>query len=250
MTKHQLNIIVLLIIIGGAFFIFEREATFGIISLLAFIVFNTVLIFGVFRIQFNYFGPAINTTNSDLCLLTFDDGPSEEFTAKILSVLKKHGIGAVFFVIGAKAEQNKSLLLQQKEDGHLIGNHTYSHHYTFAFKSAKHVALEIEKTEAIIHPNGMLIFRPPVGITNPIIAKVLKRKKIKNIGWSFRSLDTVIPTKEKLLRRLIQNVKQGDILLFHDNLKVTAEVIDDFIVQAKQGGIKFATPTDLKNIFI
>lgn len=248
MTKHQINSFGFLLVLLSSSLILGFGDELMLIIILSFLVFSAILLIGVFRIQFNYFTKSIHRTNSDLCLLTFDDGPNEEFTPIILEILRRNRVGAIFFVIGAKAELNNKLFQQIITEGHLVGNHTYSHFNSFAFKSKATIDIEVGKAENVLNINSSSLFRSPIGIINPIISRVLKQRKLRSIGWSLRSLDTVNSNRNKLLNRLQRKVKKGDIILLHDNLKVTAEIIETFILQAQKDGIKFASPSDLNNI--
>lgn len=97
-----------------------------------------------------------------------------------------------------------------------------------------------------IHPGHF--FRPPVGYTNPRIARAIKKFDKKVIGWSLRSYDSVYKEPNKLIERVLGKIKNGDILLFHDNLKVNETSIETIIVESKKNGINFAQTKDLKSI--
>jgi peptidoglycan/xylan/chitin deacetylase (PgdA/CDA1 family) len=162
--------------------------------------------------------------------LTFDDGPHPEITPKILDILKQHNQKATFFCIGHSIEKYPDIFQNIINQGHEIGNHSYSHSVFFDFFRTDRILNEIEKTNRLImyYSNIKYIkFRPPFGITNPNLAKALKKSGMEAIGWSIRSLDT-LKTGKKVLKRL-QNVKAGDIILFHDTKKNTPEILDEFL---------------------
>ncbi|MCD4793433.1 MAG: polysaccharide deacetylase family protein [Bacteroidales bacterium] len=162
--------------------------------------------------------------------LTFDDGPDPNTTPKILKVLKKYNKKATFFCIGEKIEKHPEILKQIAEQGHEIGNHSYSHSYYFDFFRTSKVIKELDKTNKLIKKisgKDCIIFRPPFGVTNPNIAKAVKKLNLETIGWSIRSLDTV-KDKKTVLKRL-EKAKPGNIVLFHDTKTNTVEILEEFL---------------------
>ncbi len=162
--------------------------------------------------------------------LTFDDGPHPEITPQILKILNKYNQKAVFFCTGKNIEQYPEIAKQIVNEGHAIGNHSYSHSYYFDFFATTKVIAELEKTNQLIKEltgKDCKIFRPPYGVTNPNIAKAVKILNLQVIGWNIRSLDTV-KDKKQVLRRL-QKAKTGDLILLHDTKKQTPEILDEFL---------------------
>ena len=162
--------------------------------------------------------------------LTFDDGPDPNTSPKILEVLKKHNKKATFFCIGEKIEKHPNIIKQIVEDGHEIGNHSYSHSNFFDFYGTSRVIKKLEKTNQLIKNitgKECNIFRPPYGVTNPNIAKAVKKLKMESVGWSIWSLDTV-KDKKAVLKRL-EKAKPGDIILFHDTKVRTVEILEEFL---------------------
>lgn len=252
MTRHHVNILIFILNCTWIGFFFHDSSYMWLLMGLAALLFLSVLSLGILLPNQNYFIKSITNLKSGKVLLTFDDGPDKDVTAKILALLEKHQIGALFFVVGAKSKKHPNLLQKTIDAGHLIGNHTQTHPLMFAMKNEQSVQEEIalcDNTliEMKIHPGNY--FRPPVGYTNPRIARATKKYKKQMIGWSLRSYDSVLTDESKLLQRIVSRVKSNDIVLFHDNLPQTAAVLDDFILQAKQNGINFVTKEDLKNIF-
>jgi peptidoglycan/xylan/chitin deacetylase (PgdA/CDA1 family) len=190
--------------------------------------------------------------NNKEVLLTFDDGPDPQTTPIILDILRKHEVKAIFFVIGNKALAQPELLKQMVADGHAIGNHTQKHPPLFALMSGKNVRREIEATNQTLEQiigKGTRLFRPPVGYTNPIIARVVTKLNIQTIGWRARSYDSFITKPEWLLKRVLRITKPGNIVLMHDNRTHTAAILDDYLNKAQQNGIIFAKQATL-NAFI
>jgi len=208
-----------------------------------FVFLLTVLITASFVIKSQFYLRAIckGSKNNQEVALTFDDGPDKAITPKILEILKKYDVHATFFCIGKKINGNQDLLLKIHRAGHLIANHTYSHSRLFGFITLKKMIEELEKTnESIFQITGEkpIYFRPPHGVTNPTIKHALQKFSFTTIGWSIRSFDTVISSKEKVLKRVLQKVKSGDIILFHDTVNNCPENIDGFISAILNKGFK------------
>lgn len=251
MTRHQLNIIGFIINCLWIVLFFKDTPMMWVLLGIASLLFLLFLSIGVILPNRNYFLKNKTRLNSDKVLLTFDDGPHEIHTPKILETLKRHNVGALFFVIGEQAENYPEIVKQLLSDGNLIGNHTQTHPLMFATFRQDKVEKEIGLCDNTliaqnIHPGHY--FRPPVGYTNPRIARAVKKFRKQVIGWSLRSYDSVLKEENKLLERVASKVKAGDIVLFHDNLPQTEAILEQFIIEAKKNGIKFANTTDLKAV--
>jgi len=174
--------------------------------------------------------------------LTFDDGPDRNTTPEVLDILKKEGINAAFFCIGSKVESDPELIWRMDQEGHVVGNHSYSHHFFFDLFNSRRMSAEMQKTEDAIFKvisKRIKLFRPPYGVTNPPLARAVGKIKYRVIGWSLRSGDTVLMDENKLLERITSGLKPGDIILFHDTKKITALVLEKFIKFAKENDYIF-----------
>jgi peptidoglycan/xylan/chitin deacetylase (PgdA/CDA1 family) len=182
--------------------------------------------------------------------LTFDDGP-HEMTLLVLDVLKKYNIRATFFCIGKNIETHPEILRKVIEDGHTVGNHTYSHAPFFDFYRKKQVIAEIEKTDALIESilgKKTNLFRPPYGVTNPSIRRALEITKHKTIGWNIRSLDGVVKKENFLLNRIIKRIKPGGIVLLHDTSIQTVTVLEQLLSTLQQTNYSVVPLDELLNI--
>lgn len=192
-------------------------------------------IIGSFYITWNYHLKAINkgTTTEEKIALTFDDGPNETYTPKVLELLAKYNATATFFCIGKHIEQHPDLVKEIVSQGHVIGNHSYSHSNFFDFYGTKKVIAELEKTDELVTNiigKKMNLFRPPYGVTNPSIAKAIKHSKHQVIGWNVRSLDTVAKDPEKCIHRIIPKIKPGAIVLLHDSHKNSIAILEQLLI--------------------
>jgi len=206
-------------------------------------LFLIVILFGVFNLKLSFFMPVFyrGDPGKKQLLLTFDDGPDPQYTIGILNILRRYGIKAVFFCVGEKAKKYPDIIQEVVSGGHVIGNHTWSHNWKFTFAGAKRVKKELIETENIIKKitgNRTQLFRPSFGVLNPIIAGVVNTLNYKTVGWSSRSLDTVLsPGKMKL--RVIKQIGPGKVILFHDNRKGTLEILPQIIENCIERGYEF-----------
>jgi len=202
LSKHKISSFIFGIVIITELILLYLDVVEIQVLVFTGVVFSLIIALGTYYLRFQYFLPSISKLNNKekTISLTFDDGPNEKVTPLLLEILKKHNVKAMFFCIGRNIERNFEITKSIVDQGHVLGNHTYSHSNTFALTSYKNVASEIIRTNELIESitkQQTIYFRPPFGVTNPIIAKVVAHNRIKVIGWSFRSFDTII-SSEKL----------------------------------------------------
>jgi len=181
--------------------------------------------------------------------LTFDDGPSGK-TEAILNILKKEEAPATFFIKGENCTNLRKIVRTIYEEGHLLGNHSFAHNVRFTFQSNQKVKKDLEDAaKAIERITGKKsrFFRPPYGVTNPEIAKAVKELGLTVVGWSVRSFDTKYKNPGKLLSRLKQKTKAGDIVLLHDYPEVTLKMLPDYIQWLKQNDFQIVSLEKLIN---
>ena len=170
-------------------------------------------------------------------LLTFDDGPHPDHTPLLLDILHRHQVKAMFFLIGLEAQKFPDIVKRIDDEGHIIGNHTWSHHIRTTFMPASayfhELSLCTNLLESIIQ-TPIKYYRPPFGVLNPSIAKAVQRSNLAVVGWSLRSFDTLATNPNRLLRRLKRKVKSGDIILLQEKMDVTMEIIEEYILHLKQ----------------
>ncbi len=243
-TTVSFFFLVLIIIVFGS-------AGILLFSLVA-VLYISLLALGSARIQMNFYLKSINRGSPDEAkvALTFDDGPDEKTTSEILDILKKHQIKAAFFCVGNKIEKNKHILKRISDNGHLVGNHSWSHAFLFDFFTPGRMILEIKKTDAIIEKvigKQVNVFRPPYGVTNPFLSRAIKKTRHTVIGWSLRTLDTT-QKSEKVLEKLEKQLKNGDIILLHDTQRETVRLLDRAIMVIKSKGLEIVRLDELITI--
>ena len=204
------------------------------------VIYLTVVAIGVFNMQLRLFNFSIH--RADGVLLTFDDGPDGDKTPEILDTLKECGVKAIFFMIGRKVEQHPEIVQRLLAEGHLLGNHTYSHDVRFTASSASSCGREIDRcTQAIrrVGHQSPQFFRPPFGVTNPHIGAAIRKTGLPVVGWSVRSFDTVL-TPAKCMRRIKRKTKADSIVLLHDTGCLSGDHIRSYIEHCRKQGFTFA----------
>ena len=185
--------------------------------------------------------------------LTFDDSPSQ-MTCAVLDVLKEHDVKASFFVIGSKIEGNEDILQRIAEEGHIIGNHSWSHTPGFPLKKYKDVVEEIRMTsDRIQETTGKtpVLFRPPFGVTNPHIGKAVRELGMSSIGWSIRSLDTLENrTRENIMARIASQMEPGSVILLHDRCKDSDRLLRMLLQYLEENDYTIVTIEEMFNLKI
>jgi peptidoglycan/xylan/chitin deacetylase (PgdA/CDA1 family) len=177
---------------------------------------------GVFVLRLRMFADAVVRGPSDATgvVLTFDDGPDPIHTREVLDALDVHDAKATFFVIGKKAEQHRDVVEEIVRRGHQIGVHGFEHDRFFALRGSKRVRADLERairTLENITGKTPLLFRPPIGHTNPTIARVSEQLDLTMVGWSVRARDGLARTKpDDVLARISRGLEDGAIVLLHD----------------------------------
>lgn len=241
MTKYQfsnISLIVSTIIIVALDYYVGYWIILLLIPLFAFYI--SLLVMGSASIRFNFYLKSLKraAVPGKVVGLTFDDGPDEKITPKILELLDLYNIKAGFFCVGSKIEESPEIVKTVFNKGHIIGNHSYSHSKIFDLRSTKNMIIEIERTNELIKKTigkKPTLFRPPFGVTNPLLAKAIKKTGVISLGWSLRSWDTNGKIN-KVVNRLKRKVHSGDIILFHDNRENTVEILSRFLPYLVENG--------------
>lgn len=157
-------------------------------------------------------------TGGQKIALTFDDGPHPHYTAEILDLLAKWEVHATFFVIGKNAEAHPELVRRMAAEGHEIGNHTYSHPRLRGI-GFEELAAEISKNRTLLAAltgTAPTLFRPPEGVTNPNVLAIAEAAPCRVVLWSIDTRDWALRPAGEIVRSVLHDVKDGDIILFHD----------------------------------
>ncbi|MEO6254535.1 MAG: polysaccharide deacetylase family protein [Ferruginibacter sp.] len=208
---------------------------------LLFITWSLIVFWGCYNVGSNFFIPIVckaETERKEIAI-SFDDGPAADHTPEILQVLKNENVKAAFFCIGNRIAGNEHILKQVQQEGHIIGNHSYSHHFWFDMYSAKKMQDDLKQMDQEMERVTGLkpkLFRPPYGVTNPHVKKAIIKGGYIPVGWSVRSMDTVIKDENKLLEKINSAIEPGAVFLFHDTSKTALNVLPRFIKEVKKRG--------------
>jgi len=151
--------------------------------------------------------------------LTIDDGPDPVHTPQMLALLSEFDAKATFFVIGQRAAQFPDLVQTIRDADHEVANHTATHpSASFWAFTPRQIAREIDQVGLTSN-----CFRTPAGLKNFWVHPALVKRGLELIGWSARGLDTVSRDSEKVVTRILREVKPGGIILLHEGHRVTSD---------------------------
>lgn len=212
---------------------------------------------GAFHRNSPFFGRALGKIESDrkVVALTFDDGPNPQATPRILDTLGEKGVRATFFVLGSHAERWPELVRRISHEGHQLGNHGYFHR-KLQFKSPFYVSRDIRLGIRAIKRAGApapRYFRAPHGFRSPWTTPIASSYGERTVGWSLGVWDSDRPGVDEIVRRTLEGVSPGSIVLLHDgdgynpngDRMQTAAALPHIIDRLKDDGYEFRTlPTE------
>lgn len=220
------------------------------IAVIVVILVCVVMFYGSYSISLSFYLKSLcrGSGFSRVVAITFDDGVDPLMTPKVLEVLRRYDAKATFFIIGEKAHRHPEIVRQIVNDGHTIGNHSYYHQGCFPIKSTSAICKEIDMcNQAIKSATGLEVqfFRPPFGVTNPMVGRAVRRSKLTSIGWSIRSFDTMGGDIKRISSRVIRRLKAGSVVLLHDNLDGADLLLESILIQMREKGLSAVTINQL-----
>jgi peptidoglycan-N-acetylglucosamine deacetylase len=202
---------------------------------------------------FQFFGGLVNQveTSEKVVALTFDDGP-DMHTDKILTILKAENVKGTFFLTGNEIKKYSDAAKRIAEEGHEIGNHSYSHQ-RMVLKSPSFIKEEIEKTDELIRQigyKGEIHFRPPFGKKLFVLPYYLDKHDRKSIIWSIEpeTYPEVAADSTKIAKHVIDNIEPGSIILLHvmyESRRESLHSVKEMITSLKAQGYKLVTVSEL-----
>lgn len=191
-------------------------------------------------------------TDQKVLALTFDDGPDPVNTPLVLDFLSKHQAKATFFVLGQYAEKYPQIIKRMADEGHEIGNHSFSHP-DFNRENSKSIQEQIKSTNQIIYSltgNKPRFFRPPGGYLSYEMVDIVRKEKMLIGYWSYIQdpKDWKGKKAEQIADYIKSHAQPGQIIILHDggpNGEQTALALDILIPKLKQEGYQFVTLTEL-----
>jgi len=183
--------------------------------------------------------------------LTYDDGPNDPHTLRLLEVLARHEVRATFFMIGRYVEQRPDIVREVVRAGHCAGNHTFSHPLLI-FQPEMEIRSQLERCEraladAVGEPAHL--FRPPFGGRRPAVLRIARELGLEPVMWNVTGYDWSAPSVEHIERKVAGQVRGGDVVLLHDGGHLamgadrsrTVTASDRLIARYKAEGREFVT---------
>jgi len=175
--------------------------------------------------------------------LTFDDGPHPKYTRELLEILKKYNVKATFFVVGKQAKKYPHLVKMQKRQGHLIGNHTYDH-VNLLTVSTQEAFIQIKaagKTIGALCGRPPHLFRPPGGNYNRAVIDIAETLGYTTVLWTANAGDCESISRGAMKWRIYSRLGNGGIILMHDGIQKTLDILPTTIENLRAKGYKFVT---------
>jgi peptidoglycan/xylan/chitin deacetylase (PgdA/CDA1 family) len=223
----------------------------------------------IFLIAYGYFIPTSpvfgkvyykGTEPEKVVALTFDDGPNEPYTSEILDILDAHGIKATFFVIGKNVELDPETAERMIAEGHVLGNHSYSHNANHALTEYGAKDLVVAE-KAIFDTVGVMphIYRPPHGKKSPWELEQVEKQGMIEVTWSVSTGELNSPSPPSVAQKIVKETHPGDIILLHDGYgtshncsksdkSLTVETLPLIIEKLQAEGYRFVTVPELLEV--
>ena len=190
--------------------------------------------------------------------LTYDDGPNDLHTLKLLDVLAKHGVRATFFMIGRYVRQRPDIARAVAQAGHVIGNHTFTHPLLI-FKSAAQIRAELVDCHQALqdaigkHSN---LFRPPFGGRRPATLRIARVLGLDTVMWNVTGYDWNAPPAAVIENKIARQMCGGDVVLLHDgghralgaDRAQTVIATDNLIWRYRDQGYEFVTVEEMRAV--
>ncbi|MDE5820797.1 MAG: polysaccharide deacetylase family protein [Lachnospiraceae bacterium] len=176
--------------------------------------------------------------------LTFDDGPHPRYTEQLLEGLRKRNVRVTFFVLGQSAELYPDLIREMAQDGHLIGNHTYSH-IQLTRRNGQRFAEELQKTDAVIFEitgQHTEFVRPPYGAWDKRYEESLNMIQVL---WNVDPLDWCCSDAGTVVSRVLEKTDENSIILLHDVYASSVEAALAIIDELSAQGYEFVTVDEI-----
>lgn len=173
--------------------------------------------------------------------ISFDCAWGTDYTDKLLKIMEDNGVKSTFFAVEFWVDKNPEYVKKISEQGHEIGTHSATHPYMSKLSKdnvIKELTTSVEKIENVIGKKVKL-FRPPYGDYDNQLIETAKERGLYTIQWDVDSLDWKNLTKSEITERVLKRVKNGSIVLFHNQGLHTAEALPDVIKALKERGYEF-----------
>ena len=185
---------------------------------------------------------------SRIVALTFDDGPHPDYTPKLLAVLRQYDVKATFFVVGEMAEKYPGLIRSELAAGHMLANHTY-HHVNLTKIPEAEVQTEWQACQDVVKSitgTTMRYARPPGGDYDHAVVQAAMATGLTTVLWTDDPGDYASPGDKTITRRVLDRIGDGGIILLHDGIQQTIDVLPQIIQHMQRQGYRFVTVDELR----
>ncbi len=189
---------------------------------------------------------SVNCDDAMCIALTFDDGPGPH-TGRLLDELENAGARATFFTVGTNVAARPELVSRMREQGHLVGNHTWAHRDLTKLSSSK-VADALVRAQSVISAElgqTPTLARAPYGAVNKDVRAIARKMGISLVNWDVDTLDSRDNDPRAVVRRAVQSAHPGAIILMHDIHDTTVEAVPEILRQLTKKGYTFVTVPEL-----
>ena len=190
-------------------------------------------------------------SGSRLLALTYDDGPNDPYTWRMMEVLERHGVKATFFLLGRFVQEKPEIARALVYGGHAIGIHTWDHP-NLIFSSSAEVRSQLQRTQqAILDATGITtnLFRPPFGGRRPASLRVARALGFQPVMWNVTCYDWKAKSADEIVRYAERQIRGGNVILLHDgeyhrigvDRSLGVEASDRILSRYKGEGYQFVT---------
>ncbi len=218
-----------------------------VIALAALLTAHAPLLYATLMPNCRWLGPLLRDfpTDKNEVWLTIDDGPDPDDSPRFLDLLDRFGAKATFFVIGDKAARHPELVREIAARGHGIGNHTQTHPARRFWRLGPgRLREEISRCQKTL---GSLtrrptLFRAPAGMRNPFVHPILRHEQLTLVAWTARGYDGTDTDRQKVLARLLKNLRPGAILVLHESTPIAPRLLESLLSELDRRGYACVLP--------
>jgi peptidoglycan-N-acetylglucosamine deacetylase len=190
--------------------------------------------------------------------LTYDDGPNDPHTLRLIEVLARHSVHATFFLIGRYVRERPEIVREVVQAGHIVGNHTFTHP-SLIFKTEAEIRGELSQCRSALsdvigeHSN---LFRPPFGRRRPAVLRIARELGLEPVMWNVTGYDWNAPPAATIERKVASQIRGGSVILLHDgghrqmgaDRSQTVQATDALIARYQSEGYEFVTIPAMMNM--
>jgi len=190
--------------------------------------------------------------------LTYDDGPNDPHTLRLLELLARHNVRATFFLIGRYVQQCPEIAREIAKAGHVIGNHTFTHPL-LTLNSNAEIRRQLLNGQSALHDaigEHSNLFRPPFGGRRPAVLRIARELGLEPVMWNVTGYDWNAPPAAVIERKVARQIRGGDVILLHDgghkqmgaDRSQTVLASEHMIARYKASGYEFVTIPEMMGI--